>query len=59
MKYLKACPKMIPISKQNVAITKQMKHLMNVKGAEATCVEIAIEMKKCYRLKDMLNFNVL
>ena len=43
----------------HVAITKQMKHLMNVKGAEATCVEIAIEMKKCYRLKDMLNFNVL
>ena len=37
---------MFPISKQNVAITMQMKHLMNVKGAEATCVEIAIEMKK-------------
>ena len=48
-----------PHFKTNVAITKQMKHLMNVKGAEATCVEIAIEMKKCYRLKDMLNFNVL
>ena len=30
-----------------------------VKGAEATCVEKVIEMKKCFRLKDMLNFNVL
>ena len=29
------------------------------KGAEATCVEIATEMKICFRLKDMLSFNVL
>ena len=29
------------------------------KGAEATCVKIATEMKKCVRLKDMLNLNVL
>ena len=29
------------------------------KGAEATCVEIASEMKKYFKLKDMLNFNVL
>ena len=29
------------------------------KGAEATCVEISSEMKKCFRLKDILNFNVL
>ena len=29
------------------------------KGAEATCVEIASETKKYFRLKDMLNFNVL
>ena len=29
------------------------------KHAEATCVEIATEMKKCFRLKDMLNFNIL
>ena len=29
-----------------------------VKDAETTCVEIASEMKKCFRLKDMLNFNV-
>ena len=30
-----------------------------LKSAEATCVMIATEMKKCFRLKDMLNFNVL
>ena len=30
-----------------------------VKGAEVTCVEKVIEMKICFRLKDMLNFNVL
>ena len=29
-----------------------------IKGAEATCVEIVTEMKKCFRLKDMLNFNI-
>ena len=30
------------------------------KGAEAACVEeIASEMKKLFRLKDMLNFNLL
>ena len=29
------------------------------KGAESTCVEISTEMKKCFGLKDMLNFNVL
>ena len=28
------------------------------KGAEATCVEVASEMKKCFRPKDMPNFNV-
>ena len=33
--------------------------ILKVKGAEATCVETASEMKKCFRLKDMLNFNVL
>ena len=32
---------------------------VTVKGAKATCVEIASEMKKCSRLKDMLNFNIL
>ena len=31
----------------------------HLKGVEATCVEIATEMRKCFRLKDMLNFNVL
>ena len=30
-----------------------------IKGAEATCVKIATEMKKCSRLKEMSNFNVL
>ena len=29
------------------------------KGTEATCVEIASETKKCFRLKDMLDFKVL
>ena len=29
------------------------------KDAEATCVKIATEMKKCSRLKEMSNFNVL
>ena len=29
------------------------------KGVEATCVEIATVMKKSFKLKDMLNFNVL
>ena len=33
--------------------------LENLKGAEATCVKIATEMKKCSRLKEMSNFNVL
>ena len=32
--------------------------LLNFKGAEATCVESITEMKKCFRLKDMLYFNV-
>ena len=30
-----------------------------LKSAEATCVEIATEMQKRFRLKDMVNFNVL
>ena len=30
-----------------------------IKGAEATCVEIVDEMKKYFRLKDMLDSNVL
>ena len=30
-----------------------------LKGAEATCAKIATEMKKCFRLKEMSNFNVL
>ena len=33
-------------------------HNVTLKGAEETSVEIATEMKKCFRLKDMLNFNV-
>ena len=31
----------------------------SIKGAETACVEIATEMKKCFRLKDMLNLNIL
>ena len=30
-----------------------------LKGAEATCVKIATEMKKFSRLKEMSNFNIL
>ena len=33
--------------------------LGKVKGAEATCVEIPTEIKKCFRLKDLLILNVL
>ena len=29
-----------------------------LKGTEATCVEMTTEMKKCFRLKDMLSFNI-
>ena len=32
-----------------------MGFLKVLKGAEATYVEIATEMKKCFRLKEMLN----
>ena len=38
----------------NIVSTKKKKF----NSAEATCAEIATEMKKCCRLKDMLNFNV-
>ena len=44
---------------------EQYQHIQNVwdtfnfKGAEATYVKIATEMKKCSRLKEMSNFNVL
>ena len=30
-----------------------------VKGAEATSLEIVTDMKKCFRMKHMLNFNNL
>ena len=32
---------------------------LDLKGAGATYVESVTEMKKCFRLKDMLDFNVL
>ena len=32
--------------------------LLNFKGAEATCTTSIIVMKKCFRLKDMLYFNI-
>ena len=32
---------------------------MFIKSAEATCVETATDMRKCFRLKGMLNLNVL
>ena len=32
--------------------------LLRLKGAKATFVKIATEMKKCSRLKEMANFNV-
>ena len=39
--------------------TKGWTQINEIKGAEATSVEIVTEMKKCLRLKDMLNFIVL
>ena len=39
-------------------VTPQKFYKTQVKGPEATCVEIATEMKKCFRLKDTLNFNI-
>ena len=36
-----------------------MSKMPMVKGTEATCVEIASETKKWFKLKDKLNFNVL
>ena len=33
--------------------------LLKFRSAEAIWVEIATEMKKCFRLKDKLNFNAL
>ena len=35
------------------------KNVSLIKGIEATCVEIASEMKKCFWLKETPNFNVL
>ena len=35
------------------------REVVGFKDAEATCVKIATEMKKCSRLKEMSNFNVL
>ena len=42
----------------NAKESEQMS-LLRLKGAEATCVKIATEMKKCSRLEEMANFNVL
>ena len=44
----------LDVENNSIALTSNV-----AKGAEATCVKIASEMKKCFRLKDMLNFNVL
>ena len=38
---------------------KEVLKVMYYSPAEATCVKIATEMKKCSRLKEMSNFNVL
>ena len=46
----------ISIFSQDLSFLNPKSHL---KGAEATCVEIDTEAKKCFRLKDMLNVNVL
>ena len=35
-----------------------VQEIASVKGAEATRVEISTEMKKCFRLNDMLSFNI-
>ena len=43
------------------AIVKYKRHssifTIHIKGADATCVEIATEVEKGFRLRDMLNFN--
>ena len=37
-----------------------MSHTIKIfKGTEVTCVEIATEIKKYFRLNEMLNLNVL
>ena len=41
-----------------VDLQKAFDTVSKIKGTEATCVEIATEMKKYFRLKDLLNFNV-
>ena len=45
---------------QRFTRTQYIKNLSKiVKGAEATCMKIATETKKCSRLKKMSNFTVL
>ena len=48
------------LKRSNKLLNVDLKNIMNwLKGAEATCEKIARDMKKCFKLKDMLNFNVL
>ena len=52
----------LPFQVKNIFIKNESVNPDNArggKGAETTCVEIATETKKCFRLKDMLNVNVL
>ena len=46
-------------TKNNLIYTLAKIFILNFKEAEATCLEIATEMKQCFRLKDMINLNVL
>ena len=40
-------------------ITYRKNAMCSLNGTEKTCVEIATEMKEYFRMKDMLNANVL
>ena len=42
-----------------IAFASQTLTPTEIKGTEATCVEIASDMKKFFKLKDMLNFSFL
>ena len=48
------------LKRLNKLLNVDLKNITNwLKDAEATCEKIASDMKKCFELKDMLNYNVL
>ena len=44
--------------KEFIASDQTFTFMNSIKSVEATCVEIATDMKRCFRLKNMLNFIV-